>query len=290
MLRRIRPILLTSLLLSCAGLWLAPSAFARQKKEEKKVEQKKEAKKPEKAAATAVSATAEQVAETVIIVFGQRERLSQIRRTGIERGQITRTTDDGRTENIKYERSFKRGVTSDKDKIRLDKKMPTLEFSLISNEGRVWGLVKGTSFTPRQEDLADFLAESQHGLDALLRYKENGATVSLNGKDTQKGIEMWVLDLTDKSQRHTRYYVSTKTGRVLALEYEEAASGSSKPSKFRRTFHDYEVVQGTAVPKRSVLFEDDKQVEDLQIFNVIYGIKVDDAAFQTSEATTAQTP
>ncbi len=285
MLRCIRPLVLISLMLGCVSLSLAPPAFARQKKDEKKSEPKKDAKKLDKARA---EATAEQVAETVVIVFGQRERLSQIRRSGIERGQITRTTEDGRTENIKYERSFKRGETSDKDKLRLDQKMTALEFSLIFNEGRVWGLVKGTSFTPRQEDVADFLADSQHGLDALLRYKENGATVSLSGKDKQKGIEMWVLDLTDKSQRRTRYYISTKTGRVLALEYEETAPGSNQPNKFRRTFHDYEIVQGTAVPKRSVLFEDDKHVEDLQIFNIVYGIKVDDSVFQTSETAVSQ--
>ncbi|MCA1593334.1 MAG: hypothetical protein LC754_11940 [Acidobacteria bacterium] len=266
---RYRQVALAAFLLACTGLSSVPVAFARQKAEAKPV-------------------TAEQVAETVILVFGQRERLSQIRRSGVERGQLVRTTDDGRAENISYERSFKRGETIEKDKIRLDQKKPTLEYSLILNDGHVWGLVKGTPFTPRQEDVADFLAESQHSLDILLRYKENGATLNLAGKDKQKGIEMWILEVTDKNKLRTRYYVSTKSGKVLALEYEDTAPGDTKPVKFRRTFHDYQVVQGTSVPKRTVLFENDRQVEDAQILSVVYGIKMDDALFKNPEAAAAQ--
>lgn len=235
--------------------------------------------------------TAEQVAETVILTYGGRERLAQIRRSGVERGRLMRTNGEGAPEEITYARSFLRGESVEKDKVRLDQKKPTLEYSLIFNEGRVWGLVKGSSFTPRQEEVDNFLAQSRHGLDALLRYKENGSALTLVGKEKLKNIEMWVLDVADKEQRRTRFYISAtpdirKIGRVFWLEYEEAAGGAAKPVKFRRSFHDYRVVQGTRVPYKTVLFADDRQVEEIEVLTVTYGIKMENSLFtQETDAT-----
>ena len=228
--------------------------------------------------------TAEQVAELVVFAYGSRAGLAQIRRTGVERGKITRTTDDGRPEEISYERTFKRGETFDKDKIRLDQRMPSIEYSLIYSGGKVFGVLRGSTFTPKQQDIAAMLSDRVHGLDALLRYKETGATVKYAGKDSQKGIDLWMLDLTDKEGHSTRYYISAKSWRVLWLEYEERAGEGAKPVKFKRTFHDYRAVQGTLVPYRSVLYEGDKQVEESQISTVTYGVKTEDSVFENSEA------
>ena len=266
MFRRFMTAGLAGLLLACVGL----TAAAAQKKDSK------------------AEPTAEQVAETVVLVYGQRQLLAQIRRSGVERGRLTRTTEDGRNEEISYSLSFKRGDSFAKDKVRLDQKRPTLEYSLIYNEGRVWGLLRGTTFTPRQEDIVDFLDESHHGIDTLLRYKENGSTVAYAGKDKQKNIDMWVLDLTDKEQRKTRYYVSAATGRVLWLEYEATPPGATAPVKFKRTFHDYRIVQGTRVPYKSVLYQNDRQVEEAQILSVVYGVKMDDDVFKGPEAASAR--
>jgi hypothetical protein len=226
--------------------------------------------------------TAEQVAETVILVYGARERLAQVRRTGVERGRTTRATDDGRTEEVIYERSFKRGDTPDKDKVRLDQRKPTLEYSLVLNEGNVFGVVRGTPFTPRREDVDVFMADRLHGVETLLRYKESGATLTFGGKENMKGLDLWMLDLEDKEKRRTRYYVSAKTGKILWLEYE-AAEGA-KPVKYRRTFHDYRVVQGTFHPYRSVLYADDRQVEESQVLTVTFGVRLEDAAFQNPQS------
>jgi len=228
--------------------------------------------------------TAEQVAELVVFAYGSRAQLAQIRRTGVERGKITRTTDDGRPEEISYERTFKRGETFDKDKIRLDQRMPSIEYSLIYSGGKVFGVLRGSTFTPKQQDIAAMLSDRVHGLDALLRYKETGATVKYAGKDSQKGIDLWMLDLTDKEGHSTRYYISAKTWRVLWLEYEEKAGDGAKPVKFRRSFHDYRAVQGTLVPYRSVLYEGDKQVEESQVLTVTYGVKTEDSVFGESQA------
>jgi len=257
-------------ILALAALWLAGAGFG-----------------PARAAAqkkAADNVTAEQVAETVVLVYGARERLAQIRRTGVERGRLTRTAEDGRTEEITYERSFKRGESFDKDKIRLDQRKPTLEYSLILNEGSVFGVVRGTQFTPRAEDVGIFMADRVHGVETLLRYKESGATVSLAGRDSQKGLELWMLDLEDKEKRKTRYFISSKSGKVLWLEYEETPQGAAKPVKYRRTFHDYRVVQGTFHPYRSVLYADDRQVEELNVLTVVFGVRLEDAAFRNPQS------
>ena len=228
--------------------------------------------------------TAEQVAELVVFAYGSRAQLAQIRRTGVERGKITRTTDDGRPEEISYERTFKRGETFDKDKIRLDQRMPSIEYSLIYSGGKVFGVLRGSTFTPKQQDIAAMLSDRVHGLDALLRYKETGAAVKYAGKDSQKGIDLWMLDLTDKEGNATRYYISAKSWRVLWLEYEERAGDGAKPVKFKRSFHDYRAVQGTLVPYRSDLYAGDKLVEESQVLTVTYGVKTEDSVFGESEA------
>ena len=84
--------------------------------------------------------TAEQVAESSIYLYGSRDLLKSIRRNGVERGRICKPTcEAGKTEEATYERRFVRGESMDKDKIRLDQKMPTLEYSLIYGDGRLWG-------------------------------------------------------------------------------------------------------------------------------------------------------
>jgi len=231
--------------------------------------------------------TAEQIAETVVLVYGSRQGMAQIRRTGVERGTITRTAEDGRSESIPYTRTFKRGDTYEKDKIRLDQRLPSVEYSLIYSDSKVTGLLRGTPFTPKEADITTIMSDRLHGLDTLLRYKETGATVKFVGNESQKGLEMWVLELSDKAGNTTRYYVSSKTARVLWLEYEQQTAAGQPPTKFRRTFHDYRVVQGTLVPYRTVLYEGDRKVEESQVLTVTYGVKTEDSAF-TSESASAQ--
>ena len=229
--------------------------------------------------------TAEQVAESSIFLYGSRNLIEQIRKSGIERGRICKPTCEvGKTEEAAYERRFVRGGSMDKDKIRLDQKMPTLEYSLIYGGGHLWGIINGASFTPRQDATSTFLAQLRHSLDTLLRYKENGSTLSLVGKDKLKGLDLYVVDVVDKDKQSTRYYISAKTLRVLWLEYEEPAPGSSAPLKYSRKFMDYRYAQGTLVPYRSVLLEDGKQIQETRILNVTYGIKLDDALFKSPEA------
>jgi hypothetical protein len=227
--------------------------------------------------------TAEQVVESVILVYGSRPALEQIRRNGVERGKITRFNTEGNPEEANYERRFVRGENLEKDKIRLDQKLPTMEYSLIFDDGKLWGIINGAAFTPRQDATVDFIAQHHHSLDSLLRYKECGSTITLVGKDQQKGLDLFVLDLVDKEKRKTRYYISARTLRVLWLQYEEGTPGGS-PVKYTRKFLDYRVVQQTLVPYRVVLTADGRESQETRVLTITYGVKVSDSIFKNPEA------
>lgn len=229
--------------------------------------------------------TAEQVVEAAIYGYGSRPVLTQVRRNGVERGRICKPTcDDGKVEEASYERRFVRGDNMDKDKIRLDQKMPTLEYSLVYGDGKLWGIINGASFTPRQDAASTFLSQHRRSIDNLLRYKENGSTITMVGRDKQKGLDLYVVDVVDKEKQSTRYYISTRSLSVLWLEYEEPSAAGPKPRKYVRKFLDYRVAQGTRVPYRSILFEDGTQIQETRIMNVTYSIKIDDALFKSPEA------
>lgn len=229
--------------------------------------------------------TAEQVTEAAILLYGSRPLLETVRRNGVERGRVCKPTCEvGKAEEASYERRFVRGENMEKDKIRLDQKMPTLEYSLIYGGGRLWGIINGASFTPREDAMSAFLAQHRHSLDNLLRYKENGSSLTMLGKNKLKGVDLYVVDVIDKDKQTTRYYISARTLYVKWLEYEAPAPGTSKPMKYVRKFEDYRVAQGTLVPYRSLLLEDGKQIQETKILNVTYGVKLADGLFKNPEA------
>ena len=230
-----------------------------------------------------VKFTAEQIVESVILVYGSRPGLEQIRRNGVERGKITRYNAEGNAEEANYERRFVRGENLEKDKIRLDQKLATMEYSLIYDDGKLWGLINGAAFTPRQDAKADFISQHHHSIDSLLRYKECGATISLVGKDQQKGLELYLIDLVDKEKRKTRYFISARSLRVLWLEYEEGIPGGPAV-KYTRKFLDYRIVQQTLVPYRVVLTADGHDSQETRVLTITYGVKVSDSIFKTPEA------
>lgn len=241
---------------------------------------KTEKKEDKSAKAGANNLTAEQIAELSVFIYGRmvggREGLKQIRKTAVERGKIITNNPDGTTENAVYEMRTMRGESLDKEKIRLDQEFPSSRFALIYNDNKIIGLFNDSVFTPREEASKGFQNQIWRGIEALIRYKENGTTVALLGKEKYMGAEYNVLELTDKENRKTKYFVSAKTFRVMWLEYTEGET------KYQRKFYDYRESQGTLVPYRSVLFANGKQVEETTISTVTYGQKLEESIFQTS--------
>ena len=229
----------------------------------------------------AANVTADQVAETAVFFYGfpgyatqpmGRERLNQIRKTTIEKGRTTLTAPDGKTEQSTYQRFVIRGEDLTKEKIRLDQDFPTARYALIFNE-KIFGIYNNTVFSPREDASRSFDNQINHGLEALLRYKENGSTLELGPREKLMGVDYYVLDVTDKQSRKTRFYISVKSYRVMMLTYEEAGV------KYKRRFYDYNYAQGTLVPYRSVLWADEKQIEESDVGTITFGQRVDDAMF-----------
>jgi len=245
----------------------------------------KPAQKPEKIDPNQKNFTAEQIVESAIFVYGSRPLLTHIRRNGIERGRVCKPTCDvpGKAEEATYERRFVRGESSEKDRVRVDEKTPSLEYSLIYGDGRLWGIINGAAFTPKEDTANTFLSQQRHGVDNLLRYKENGSTINLVGREKQKGLDLYVINLVGKDNTSTRYYIRVKTLYVRWLEYEEPG-GSAGTIKYVRRFFDQRYAQGTLVAYKTILLEDGKPTQETKILNVTFGIKLDDALFKNPDA------
>lgn len=221
--------------------------------------------------------TAEQVAETTVFIYagaGGREGLKQIRKTTFETGKLNLTNGDGTSETVNYERRILRGENLEKERVRVDQEFPNAKYALIYTDNKIVGLFNETVFTPREEATKSFQNQIWHGLEALLRYKENGSTVQLAGREKHMGVEYFVLDVSDKENRKTRFYVSTKTFRVMWLEYTVG------DVKYMRRFYDYRYAQGTLVPYRTVLFADGKQIEETTVSTATFGQKLEEEIFQ----------
>lgn len=282
---------LPTLLVVVSLAWLNPAAAAvpgsrpqeTKPQQEPKAENKAQESKNGNTKNQDVKFTAEQIVESVILVYGSRPALEHIRRYGVERGRITRFNLEGNSEEANYERRFVRGENLDKDKIRLDQKLPTMEYSLIFDDGKLRGIINGASFTPRQDATADFISQHHHSIDSLLRYKECGSTITLIGREQQKGLDLYVIELTDKEKRTTRYFISARSLRVLWLDYEEGIPGGV-PIKYTRKFLDYRIVQQTLVPYRIVLTANGRESQETRILTITYGVKVSDSVFKNPEA------
>jgi hypothetical protein len=271
-------VLFFSLLLVSSSFVAAQNVTVSKEKTEKTEKKEKRDKNSSKETSPDLkNPTAEQVAESAIVIYGGllgRQNLNQIRKTTFERGRISVTNAEGRVENANYERWTLRGENLNKERVRFDQSFPNAKFALVYTGDKVFGVYNDSVFTPREDASNSFQHQIWHGLDALLRYKENDSKVELAGRDKMMGVDYFKLDVTDKQNRKTRFYISSKSFRVMLLEYE------SEGVKYRRKFYDYNYAQGTLVPYRSVLWANDKQVEEVQILTITFGQKVEESIFQ----------
>jgi hypothetical protein len=223
--------------------------------------------------------TAEQVVESSIVIYaypGGREKMKQIRKTEMERGKLVMTGADGQVTNANYQRWSMRGDAAGKEKIRLDQELPTATYSVVQNDEKIFGIFNESTFSLREDAAATFQDRIVHSIDALLWYKENGSTIQLAGRDKILGVDFFLIDLTDKQGRKTRFYVSAKTFRIMQLDYETGGI------KHTRRFRDYKYAQGVLVPFFSELRAGDKVIEEVFVGTVTFGQKVDDSLFASA--------
>lgn len=271
--------------LAIIALFAAVTGFAQQQitvkpgdiKPAKKDEKKAEPVTLPNAKDTSKPVTAEQVAESSIFVYGGlggRNTLNQIRKTAIERGKLSVTNSEGKIDQINYERWTVRADSLAKEKIRLDQEYPNARFALIHSGDKIFGIYNDAVFSPRDDASKAFQNQIVRGIEALLRYKENESKLELAGREKLMGVDYYEVAVTDKDGRKTRYYISAKTFRVMMLDYEEDGV------KYRRKFYNYNYAQGTLVPYRSVLWANDKVVEETEISTITFGQKIDEDLFK----------
>lgn len=221
--------------------------------------------------------TADEVVDSAIFIYGfggGRKLLNQIRKTTFERGKTTFTAADGKVDQATYQRWIIRSETLAKEKIRLDQEFPNARYALVFNGDKVFGIYDNQVFTPREDAAKGFENTIFHGLEALFRYKENESKLEMSGKEKQLGVEYYLLDVTDKQDRKTRFYISVKSLRVMMLSYEDGGV------KYLRKFYDQKYAQGTLVPYRSVLSANNKVIEESEISSITFGQKVDEDLFK----------
>ena len=221
--------------------------------------------------------TAEQIVETVIVSYGYpvgRALLNQIRKTTLERGRASVTNTEGKVESVPYERYVIRGDNLYKERVRLDQEFPSARYSLVKADERIFGIYNNSVFQPRADAAKAFDNQIVHGLEALLRYKENESKIDAQQREKIMGVDYYIIDVTDKQERKTRFYISAKTFRVMMLTYEEDGV------RYRRKFYDYNYAQGTLVPFRTVLWAGDKMIEEVDVGTITFGQKVDEELFK----------
>ena len=225
--------------------------------------------------------TGEQVSESVILVYsGLRGRpgLAQIRKTTFETGSIKVISSNGIINSSNYEQWVLRAEALEKERVRLNRKLPDAEYAMVYDGKKVFGLYNDSAFTPREDALKSFRNRIWHGIEALLRYKENGSEVKLEKSEKILGVELYVVTVTDKEKRVTNFYVSKKSLRIMMLKYEDGGI------RYRRKFYNHNYAQGTLVPYKSVLWANDKVVEEKIVSTITYGQKVNESIFAHSES------
>jgi hypothetical protein len=240
---------------------------------------------------------AEAIAEAVILFgYGSRETLERVRTAIQEEGSIRLATDQGEIKGRYMLRSIRR-EKSWQDLLRLDLELEppesarsagiteSVKFSIAFNGASVWAAQNNRYVTPRPEVEAAFLAQLTRDYTALLRYKEDGSKLELIGPETVAGIDTHVLELTNPRGEKTRYWISSRTYRILHLEYELKLEADKPATKFRTSFFyaPLRIVQNTLVPARRVTYQDGKFVQEMILTNAIYSAKLDPEIFQYAQ-------
>jgi hypothetical protein len=267
------------------------------KKDDAKVPNEKEmekAKKQEESKAPQAKLTqAETAIELAIIAYGGRKQLETARATIQEAGTIRLATDQGDLSGNYILRSMRKEKSS-KDLLRVDLELSPgenaqnqtapIKYIIGFNGASVWSAQNGQYVTPRAGADIAFRAQLTHEYTALLRYKEDGSKLDFVKLENVVGVDTFVIDMTSSESEKTRYWLSSKTYRVLHSEYELTLVEGQPPTKYRLDYYytpsSLAVVQNTLVPVRREMKQDGKFVQEVKLTSITYSAKIDPEIFQ----------
>jgi hypothetical protein len=249
------------------------------------------AKKQEETKASQVKLTqAETAIELALIAYGGRKQLETARAAIQEAGTIRLATDQGDLSGNYLLRAMRKEKSS-KDLLRVDLELsaadnaqPAIKYVIGFNGASVWSAQNGQYVTPRAGADVAFRAQLTREYMALLRYKEDGSKLDYVGLENVVGVDTFVIDMTTAEGEKTRYWLSTKTYRVLHCEYELTLVEGQPPTKYRIDYYytpsSLAVIQNTLVPVRREMKQDGKFVQEIKLTNITYSAKIDPEIFQ----------
>lgn len=267
-------------------------------KDDSKIPNEKElekAKKQEEAKAGTVKLTqVEGIVELCIVAYGGRKQLEIARSATQEAGTIRLATDQGDLSGNYLLRSMRKPKSS-QDLLRVDLELSApgtaqgqgttpIKYVIGFNGASVWSAQNGQYVNPRSGADVAFRAQLTHEYMALLRYKEDGSKIEFVGPETVVGVDTNVVDLTTADGEKSRYWLSTKTYRVLHCEYDLNLVEGQPPTKYRIDYYytpfSIAVVQNTLVPVRREMKQDGKFVQEIKLVSINYSAKLDPEIFQ----------
>jgi hypothetical protein len=235
---------------------------------------------------------AEALAELALLAYGGRKQMELVRAAIQEQGIIRLATDQGDITGSYNMRSIRK-EKSWLDLLRQDLELtppesvqrqgaPVIKYVIGYNGASVWSAQNNQYVNPRPEAERAFRAQLTHDYTTLLRYKEDGSKLEYIGPETVVGVDTNVLELTTTTGEKTRYWISTKTFRILHLEYDLTLIDGQPPVKYRVSFvyTPLKVVQNTLVPARRVMTQDGKFTQEITLTNAVYSAKLDPEIFQ----------
>ena len=265
------------------------------RKEDGKVPNEKDLEKAKKQgdAAQAKLSPAEAAIELAIIAYGGRKQLGIARAAIQEGGTIRLATEQGDLSGNYLLRSIRKDKSS-QDLLRVDLELSPadaqdqntapIKYVIGFNGASVWSAQNGQYVSPRAGADVAFRAQLTHEYMALLRYKEDGSKLDYVGLETVVGVDSFVIDLTTADSEKTRFWLSTRTYRILHCEYELKLAEGQKATKYRIDYYytpfSAAVVQNTLVPVRREMKQDGKFVQEIKLSNMLYSAKLDPEIFQ----------
>jgi len=235
----------------------------------------------------------ESIVELAIYAYGGRKQLETARSAIVEEGTIRLVTETGDLTGKYLLRSMRR-EKSWLDLLRVDLELnppgstdrpgaaEVLKYTIAFNGASVWSAQNGQYINPAPRAEAAFRAQLTHEYMALLRYKEDGSKIELAGPETVVGIPTNMVDLTLPSGEKTRFWISSKSYRIVHAEYELSLPGDPKPTKYHIAYYyaPFKVVQNTLVPTRREMTQDGKLVQEIVLGPITYSAKLDPEIFQ----------
>jgi hypothetical protein len=168
------------------------------------------------------------------------------------------------------------------DLVILELDLPDTKFTMGFDGQKTWATNNGERTELSPELSAAFRSSYAHSYEALLRYKEDGSTLTYVDTKKLASLEIDTIDLTMTDGQKTRYEVSRRSGRVLSLEYEAPpATPDAKPIKYRLRYKDFKLVQNALyIPYKIEVYENDVLVEERTVIEAAFSGQMDEKIFK----------